>query len=90
MIYISRHFVSHIFDKSQEKNLKIFGGHLAKKFSEVYLKIFLEMFVTQDLIFIISFCKSRDFLSYLFCGPRFSFFYHYKITLMIYHDLEHQ
>ncbi len=40
-------------------NLEIFGGHLAKVFCEVNL----EIFVSQDLIFIIRFRKSQDFLS---------------------------
>jgi len=42
----------------EKKNLEIFGGHLAKIFCEVNLKIF----VSWDLLFFLSFRKSRDFL----------------------------
>jgi len=81
MIYVSQVFFTHILDKSREKNLEIFGGHLAKIFCEGKLEIFLKIFVSQDLIFIIRFRKSRDFLSFFFCGPRFLCFYHYTITV---------
>jgi hypothetical protein len=42
----------------EKKNLEIFGGHLANFFCEVNLEIFLEIFVSQDLIFILRFLKS--------------------------------
>ena len=67
-IYVSRDFFPPILaksreKKSREKNLEIFGGDLANFFCEVNLEIFLEIFVSRDLLFIISFRKSRDFLS---------------------------
>ena len=39
----------------REKNLEIFGGHLANFFCEVNLEIFLEIFVSRDLLFFLSF-----------------------------------
>jgi hypothetical protein len=58
-IYVSRDFFTQTNQKSQEKNLKIFGGHLTKNFCEVNLKIF----VSRYLLFVIHCSKSQDFLS---------------------------
>ena len=59
-------------------NLEIFGGHLAIFFCEDNLEIFLKIFVSRDLRFVIHCSKSRDFLSLkisrfslnVLCGPR--------------------
>ena len=67
----SRDFFTHTNQKSLEKNLekknlKIFGGHLAKFFCEVNLEIFLEIYVlsyTAVNLEIFSIKKSRDILS---------------------------
>jgi hypothetical protein len=48
--------------KKLEKKSRDYGGHLAKFFCEVNLKISLEIFVSQDLLFVIYSSKSRDFL----------------------------
>jgi hypothetical protein len=60
----SRDFFTHTNQKSREKNLEkknleIFGGHLIKFFCEVNLEIFLEIFVSQDLRFVIHSSKVR-------------------------------
>jgi len=53
-------------------NLEIFGGHLAIFFCEVNLEIFLEIFVSRDLLFNIYCNNSRDFLSFFICVSSWS------------------
>jgi len=65
-IYVSRDFFTQTNQKSQEKNLKIFGGHLTKIFARLISRyLFLDIYFlsyTAVNLKIFSLKKSRDFL----------------------------